>query len=151
MHLVDDIIVIRNGRISEHGSFDELMATGGALSQLVGEHVQIMNDPAAAQKQPYPTLKKYENSEEVLGKVTHAKISFSIPDEDEHGPGDEMKEVIPHEEDPPMRLVLDDQSVFYKMSPVWAYFQAGYGAIVTILVILLFFMVHGVRIGSGKG
>jgi hypothetical protein len=62
---------------------------------------------------------------------------------------DDSDEVMPSDAEP-MKLVQDDQSIFYKKSPVMAYMRAGAGFIATVSVFLLFFLVHGVRIGSGK-
>ncbi len=57
MHLVDDIIVIQNGRIAEHGSFNQLMKQKGDLARLVGEHVQII--------EPTHTLQPHEAPEQL--------------------------------------------------------------------------------------
>jgi hypothetical protein len=128
---VDDIIVFRNGEITEHGSFQELMKADGDLAHLVGEHVQIIDHT-----QTDKSSKSIEKAKEIVSIAKQADA-------------DDDAEVIPDDAEP-MKLVLDDQSVFYKKSPVIAYIRSGYGAIVTISIFLFFFLVHGVRIGSGK-
>jgi ABC-type multidrug transport system fused ATPase/permease subunit len=47
-----------------------------------------------------------------------------------------------------MKLVQDDQSVYYKKSPILSYLRAGPGVIVTVFIFIFFFLVHGVRISS---
>ena len=42
LHQVDEIIVIKNGEITENGTFKQLMSNRGHLARLVGEHVQII-------------------------------------------------------------------------------------------------------------
>lgn len=58
-------------------------------------------------------------------------------------------EPVPEDADP-VKLVLDDQSIFYKENPLWSYMKAGSGVTVSIAIVILFFLVHVVRIGSGK-
>jgi hypothetical protein len=41
---VDDIIVLKNGIISEYGTFQQLMSNKGHLSFLIGEHVQLIEE-----------------------------------------------------------------------------------------------------------
>ena len=44
MHQIDEIIVIKEGRIIENGTFKQLMSNKGHLANLVGEHVQIIDE-----------------------------------------------------------------------------------------------------------
>jgi hypothetical protein len=74
LHQVDDIIVIREGQIIEHGSFDQLMKKKGHLAKLIGEHVQIV-EPASSpslKKSDYFLLKK-ENLRKLQQKSTRRK------------------------------------------------------------------------------
>lgn len=64
--------------------------------------------------------------------------------------GDNTQEIIPDDAEAPMKLVLDDQSVNYKVSPVWSYLTSGGGVIVTLIIFVYFFAVHLVRILSGN-
>jgi hypothetical protein len=50
----------------------------------------------------------------------------------------------------PIKLVLEDQSVKYPVSPFVSYLKAGSGIPITVPLFAFFFLVHGVRIGSGK-
>ncbi len=56
---------------------------------------------------------------------------------------------VPTDADP-IKLVLEDQSIKYPVSPFVSYLRAGNGALLTLLLFAFFFLVHGVRIGSGK-
>jgi len=58
-------------------------------------------------------------------------------------------EVVPDDAEP-MKLVLEDQSVDYKQLAVVSYLKAGKGTVITLLLFAFFFLVHGLRIGSGK-
>jgi hypothetical protein len=196
--------VIRNGQITEHGSFHELMKSRGHLAQLVGEHVQII-DPPHTDLKPINEKEEEEDTEaeeeetdgknvskvnphgsltaDQLSNRRRLSVSAHIHDSDrqiarhiedhqmdllsvrrdsfdaikimEHNrmsivtEHDEDTEVVPDDAEP-MKLVLDDQSIFYKKSPLIAYLRSGYGAIATVSIFLFFFLVHGVRIGSGK-
>ncbi len=81
------------------------------------------------------------DSTDAIKIMQHNRMSIvTEPDED--------SEVVPSDAEP-MKLVLDDQSIFYKKSPVLSYLRAGLGSIVTLLIFALFFLVHAVRIGSG--
>jgi hypothetical protein len=117
--------VFRNGQITEHGSFQELMKAEGDLATLVGEHVQIID---------------HTDHKTIKNNIKATDLLTITPEED--------TEVIPQDSEP-MKLVLDDQSIFHKKSPVMAYLRAGYGTIATVSIFLFFFLVHGVRIGSG--
>jgi len=59
------------------------------------------------------------------------------------------EEPVPEDADP-MKLVLEDQSINYRKNALVAYMQAGSGVFISISIVVLFFLVHGVRIGSGK-
>jgi hypothetical protein len=52
--------------------------------------------------------------------------------------------------DPPMKLVLEDQSVHYKAVPLLSYLRAGYGLPITLLVFVFFGLIHVIRILSGE-
>ena len=56
---------------------------------------------------------------------------------------------VPDDEEP-MKLVLEDQSVFYKESPIKSYLKSGSGTVISLLIFAYFFCVHLVRILSGK-
>ncbi len=58
-------------------------------------------------------------------------------------------EPVPEDADP-LKLVLEDQSIFYKENPLYSYMKAGSGVVISILIVILFFFVHGIRVGSGK-
>ena len=61
MHEVDEIVVIKNGVIIEHGTFKQLMNNKGHLSQLIGEHVQIIEENEAEQE-PEQIIKVTNNN-----------------------------------------------------------------------------------------
>ncbi len=61
----------------------------------------------------------------------------------------EPDEPVPEDADP-LKLVLEDQSIYYKETPLISYMKAGSGIIISVLIVILFFFVHLVRIGSGK-
>ena len=56
--------------------------------------------------------------------------------------------VIPSDTEP-MKLVLEDQSVNYKISPGLLYLKAGWGLIITLLIYGFFFLVYAFRVGTG--
>jgi hypothetical protein len=60
-----------------------------------------------------------------------------------------VEEIIPTDSEP-MRLVLDDQSVNFKISPTLTYFRAGWGTVDTISIIVFFFLIYVLRVVSGK-
>jgi hypothetical protein len=60
-----------------------------------------------------------------------------------------IEEITPSDAEP-MKLVLDDQSVNYKLNPGIAYLRAGWGIIITLTIFVYFFLVHLLRILSGK-
>jgi ABC-type multidrug transport system fused ATPase/permease subunit len=63
---VDEIIVIKDGSITENGTFKQLMRNKGHLSQLIGEHVQLIEEnepePEADQQQQH----SYQRSQSVV-------------------------------------------------------------------------------------
>lgn len=60
-----------------------------------------------------------------------------------------IEEITPSDAEP-MKLVLEDQSVNYKINPGIAYLRAGWGIIATLAIFVFFFLVHLLRILSGK-
>ena len=60
-----------------------------------------------------------------------------------------IEEITPNDAEP-MKLVLEDQSVNYKLNPALAYLRAGWGIIATLAIFVFFFLVHLLRILSGK-
>lgn len=165
--------MIKNGSILEHGSFDELMNQKGHLATLIGEHVQII-DPLTVDSQVHTKKsEKDENdsannqvvdvksiNEKIIGKIEEHELQIVNLDRADtlrsrkHDLNtvfetNDPEEIVPHDSEP-MKLVLEDQSVNYKKSPVLAYLRSGTGIIVTLMLFIFFFMVHLVRIGSGK-
>ena len=62
----------------------------------------------------------------------------------------EEEEAPMPEDAAPMKLVLEDQSILYKESPIWSYLKAGNGVIITLVIFIYFFVVHVIRILSGN-
>ncbi len=188
---MDEIIVIKNGQITENGTFKQLMKNKGHLSQLIGEHVQLINDEEELELESNDPVEQYAMSKTKLDtcQLTNRR-SFSVANNNakqtdknlaihiekiqlslmgsegvsrknsisvfeknrmsvvsmqEH----EEEEVSPSDSEP-MKLVLEDQSVNYKEAPSISYLKAGTGAVLTIFIFILFFLVHAIRIGSGK-
>jgi hypothetical protein len=50
----------------------------------------------------------------------------------------------------PMKLVLEDQSIYYKVPAIWAYLKSGYGITVSLVILSYFLGVHVFRVLSGK-
>jgi hypothetical protein len=50
----------------------------------------------------------------------------------------------------PMKLVLDDQSINYKVPSIWCYLKSGYGVVVSFIILFYFLSVHVFRVLSGK-
>lgn len=60
-----------------------------------------------------------------------------------------IEEITPSDAEP-MKLVLEDQSVNYKISPIWTYLKSGWGVIITLAIFAVFFLVNLVRVISGN-
>lgn len=58
-----------------------------------------------------------------------------------------IEEITPSDAEP-MKLVLEDQSVNYKVSPFFSYLKSGWGVVITLSIFAFFFLVHLVRILS---
>jgi len=194
LHEVDEIIVIKEGQISENGTFKQLMKNKGHLSKLIGDHVQLINEkeeelelesPLEAKK-VYSMSKSKLNNSQITNRRTFSLANNNAKTTDEnlaihiekiqHGligseglsrensisvfernrmsvvsmhETEAEEEVIPSDSEP-MKLVLEDQSVNYKQTPLVSYLRAGTGVVATLALVILFFLVHLVRIGSGK-
>jgi hypothetical protein len=154
LHQIDEIIVIKEGRIIENGTFKQLMANKGHLANLVGEHVQIV-DPT-----PEPHLDKnnehkmpihIENNQlALMGSVYSRRDSISLMERNRMSVVTLDSEAPVPSDAEPMKLVLEDQSVNYKQIPFITYLKSGTGVIITLAVFVLFFLVHCVRIFSGN-
>ncbi|CAF0866320.1 unnamed protein product, partial [Brachionus calyciflorus] len=226
---VDDIIVIKNNKIYEQGSYDELMSLRGHLYSLIGEHTETideaiedefeeeMEDNISMEGSISLRKKNVKNSltnasevlltvgglpsiqetdltreqilnrkrlsvsnhiittEENIAKIIEShqstlmgtdvysrrnsfaneKNRVSIVSAMLAQPDFEVEEEQKDEEEPakvndaaPMKLVLEDQSLTYKESPVLSYLKSGTGAIITLIIFAYFFAVHVVRILS---
>ncbi len=124
--------MLKEGKMTEHGTFDELMNSKGNLAKLVGDHVQIMDDKSLAKKDRQASFAK------------ECEIK-----EGEENRDDDDGDIVPTDTKP-MKLVLDDQSINYKGSSVLAYLAAGYGVVTTLAIFAFFFLVHVLRVLSGK-
>lgn len=63
----------------------------------------------------------------------------------------EKEEEIPSTNDTQAaKLVLEDQSIYYKEKPIWSYLKAGRGSVVSILIFSLYFIVHAIRLFCGN-
>lgn len=191
---MDEIIVIKNGVITENGTFRQLMKNKGHLFHLVGEHVQIIDEEEEIPRTMYPQSHGETSNDQTQPtnnpnlsnsqinnrrrlsfnkniKPTDENLAIQIEDvqlnliNGEHKgtntirvfERNRMSIVTANEEDAvvpsdaePMKLVLEDQSVYYKKLAIVSYLKAGTGVLVTLALFAFFFLVHGVRIGSGK-
>lgn len=186
---MDQIVVIKDGTITESGTFKQLMKNRGHLSQLVGEHVQIIEE----EEEPEPCTQSDASADEPAAstnlnssqinnrrrlslnrhiKTTDENLAIHIENSQfalmggHHLRQDSIKvfernrmsvvtidnedaTVVPSDAEP-MKLVLEDQSIYYKVPAILSYLKAGTGVVLTVLLFAFFFLVHGVRIGSGK-
>jgi len=182
---VDDIIVLKNGIISEYGTFQQLMSNKGHLSFLIGEHVQLieeeepeqdfqrvgssspnsssmLNENQISNRKNLSLNKKIKTTDENLAvHIEKSQLNLIGIEKMRRSPSVEVfernrlsvvtidDEVVPDDAEP-MKLVLEDQSVDYKQLAVVSYLKAGKGTVITLLLFAFFFLVHGLRIGSGK-
>lgn len=132
--------MIDKGRIIEMGTFSQLIEAGH-MAKLLSDNVRILDESSSD-----PTMtRSVENNQSPtslnghhtrLRRVSVVSVSDSID------------VVIPSDAEP-MKLVLEDQSVNYNISPSWLYLKAGWGALITLAVYAFFFIIYGFRIGSG--
>jgi hypothetical protein len=187
---VDEIIVIKDGMITENGTFKQLMKNKGHLYQLVGEHVQIIDEEEELPETLYlartysqgsdsstslnttqlnnrlrMSFKKYMQPTDENMAIQIENVQLNLINGEHTGRDSvnvfernrmslvtenrEEETVIPSDAEP-MKLVLEDQSVYYKKLALKCYLKAGTGVLVTLTLFAFFFLVHGVRIGSGK-
>ncbi len=192
MKEVDDIIVIKEGKIIENGSLKQLMKNKGHLSTLINEHVQLIEEEeeeleleSATPLETYRMSNSKLNSSQITNRRSFSvaynnakktdenlaihieKLQMGLIGSEGVSRRDsirvfernrmsivsthelEVEEVSPSDSEP-MKLVLEDQSVNYKQSPVVSYLKAGTGIGATVSIFIMFFLVHGIRIGSGK-
>lgn len=197
MGKVDDIIVLQNGSIIEHGTYDELMKSNGHLSHLIGTHsekltqanefeapdeISLFGDsskdlfldastllPPVAMLQTHVSEIQLANRRNLsitnsmlatdkniakhielnqLGDTKYVsksklKAVASVSHHHEIHPEDKFNEKA-------MKLVLDDQSVYYNVLPSLSYLKSGSGVTLTLIIFMMFFLVHTIRILSGK-
>ena len=186
MHQIDEIIVIKEGRIIENGTFKQLMSNKGHLANLVGEHVQIIDEviePELDDKEMNMSMHiennqltlmegnfSRQNSIKLIERNILSTVSMHIENNQMALLGGNylrkdsialiernrmsirtLKNEAPVPSDAePMKLVLEDQSINYKEAPIITYLKSGSGVLITLAIFVLFFLVHGVRIGSGR-
>ncbi len=160
LHQCDDIIVIKNGSIIEHGSFGELMKQKGHLSELISEHVQVLQNKENLTKNSTSGTYLEENQFKVVGFCRGSTASDPIhllernrlsivtrTDTEFHD--DQQESCITPEDSQQMKLVLEDESVNYEKSPAWAYLRASAGAFLSIILYCFFFTTYTFRMGIG--
>jgi hypothetical protein len=117
--------------------------------QLLNRHrMSLMNNVTMAEQNMAKLIEsnKLTNAKdrnlinEIMINRTNSVISMAASENDD---------IIPSDSEP-MRLVLEDQSLSYKVPPILSYLRAGNGVIITILYFALFFLVHLLRILSGE-
>jgi hypothetical protein len=87
-----------------------------------------------------------QNSNNLIKALETNRMSI-VSESDE--PNEEDVAVVPDDAEP-MKLVLDDQSVFYKKSAFAVYLQAGWGSTLTSVIVFFFYIVYLARIGGGR-
>ena len=160
-----------NGEFVENGTYNQLMQKeDGVLKKLIREHVEkehnkLKNDEAdegvnmnIAARTDDPTmspqvhltsvelvdqlvLEGKDSFQRILGDPRRMSTTSKVSNKS-HGP-------VPDDAEP-MKLVLEDQSIFYKEIPIWSYLKAGSGVVITLIIFAFFFLVHVIRITSGE-
>ena len=170
---------MRNGQFAENGTYDNLMSKeDGLLKKLIREHVEKENMLIKnAESQPSGNqltdielvnrLKRAGVRNALVDQATNASSAARmdgnrsptlVASDDrvlrrrssiESKMSNHGNEPIPEDAEP-MKLVLEDQSIYYKEIPIWSYLKAGTGVIITLIIFAFFFVVHVIRITSGK-
>ena len=151
-------MVIKEGKITENGSFKQLMANKGHLAKLVAEHVQIIDPtdeamPSNNDHLHHVTSEEIEHNQlKLIGGEFSRHNSIRVLERNRMSVVTLNEAIVEDQkaldEEPPKKLVQDDQSVNYKEIPMWTYIKAGKGATITLAIFVLFFVVHLVRILS---
>ena len=165
-------MVIKNGEIIEHGIYSELTTLKDHLATLVGDNIDTVTElhdyKMDRQDDTSQTQNQNSTKENISNGLTLSlnknvspsnenrteknQMSLTGNDLSKHGPNRMSLKSIRSNSIAanPNKLVLDDQSVEYKEAPFWSYLKAGKGVRITIFIFILFFMVHLIRILSGK-
>ncbi len=172
--------MVNDGQVIEGGTYNDLMELKGHLAKLVGEHVitekNLMldklnnatrsNSSLTAIEERCLTPRQLENRLRVSKKFKTYLTDDALASKIESNQlrmtvhpivqknlsiisKIEPDEPVPEDADP-MKLVLEDQSIYYKENPIISYMKAGSGILLSVLIVILFFFVHLIRIGSGK-
>jgi ABC-type multidrug transport system fused ATPase/permease subunit len=128
----DYVVVMKDGEITEQGTFEELLKTDGHLSKLEGENATI-------------------EEEELLDseKRRLSLLNLTAELDDEIVSGIRLEDSTKKAELPKIRkLVLEDQSLLMKKPLIPIYAKYGHGPIAFWSVVFFFFAVHGARVGG---
>lgn len=80
-----------------------------------------------------------KNSLSVIERNRVSIVSGLISEPEYEYESTEPKNEVKQDAEAPMKLVLEDQSVNYKKSPILSYLQAGSGIIITLVIFAYFF------------
>ncbi len=172
--------MVNDGQVIEGGTYNELMESKGHLSKLVGEHViteknlmleeinkaRMSSSSLTAIEERCLTPRQMENrlrvsmkfktyltDDALASKIESNQLRMTVHPIVQKNLSIiskiEPDEPVPEDADP-LKLVLEDQSIYYHENPLISYMKAGRGSIVSVVIVVMFFLVHLVRIGSGK-
>ena len=155
--------MIDKGQMIEYGTFTQLMAKKGHMAKLLSDNVRIGHEAEELIEKNLETNlhllnnRRSSNDADDSPNLTRRHQSALKPlSSNLESPrlsvvslSDSVDVVIPSDAEP-MKLVLEDQSVNYQVSPSWLYLKAGWGVVITLLVYAFFFIVYIFRILSGR-
>lgn len=144
--------MVDKGKVVEYGTFRALLAKNGLMAKLVSDNVQIVSESDHLSDTQLETKAHNIKSTDVNTVLDQNKSSLIKALEKTRqsivSASDSIDVVIPSDAEP-MKLVLEDQSVNYKISPGLLYLKAGWGLIITLLIYGFFFLVYAFRVGTG--
>lgn len=140
LHLCDEIIVMNRGEMIEYGTFPILLAKNGFMTKLLSENVRMSTEDKIQENDgSKPGMDRDQPS--LLRSIEKSRLSIVSA-------SGSIDVVVPNDAEP-MKLVLEDQSVNYKVWPSLIYLRAGWGVIISLLIYAFFFLVYIFRILSG--
>ena len=94
----------------------------------------------------------YSMKKAIISNFKHNRVSFvsDMLAKSEMVDLGEKEKTVETGDSAPMKLVLDDQSLTYKENPLWSYIKSNPGPVITLIIIVYFFLVHLIRLLSGK-